>query len=378
MSDKINGLKIILNDCDYPDGGVYLSLGIGFGFCTHWLKKRDSKELAMLNGVSGNCFVNMVMMLLEEQGIKVGTSVFPNAAVLSITTDAKSLERDGRILFESVFNLPFTESRFEQAKIRMASRFSANWKNDYFQAQYKMMEECHWRKDFHLARLLNEIKDISAEDFQACLPYIHFSNSCCYLAGSVQELKSHPFLKMIETMPAGRKTSEKRFYPQKDIFTRQDDHCVEVGHQGVSVGLIRFDFLNPDVAVVDREVLLAILGEIQFRGKNEVHCDAIDAGITYFDTPKKRYKYELYPLLEEEAVKRAGAILFHRYVSLMQDRPGAFGAMAVNHYFCNSDLMALLSRILYYNAEQLKALFNAADPKISEAQVILEGGRQVG
>lgn len=376
MKEKVNGLKIMLNEQKYEDKKIYMTLGVGFGFCTKWLKLEDQEEPVRMNQVCGNLFLNYLRILMQREGLTIRSSAFRGAVTLTLETEEQKLDKAGTIFLKRVYDLEMDSDIFKQAKEAMQAQFAQNCENNQFVARYRMMEATDWQKGFNLLELAQAVSEIEESDFRLFYDTcVTLKNSCLFINGNVSVLKDGAFIKAIEKI---EKTGQV-VYPVvsgKNVYLKDDGHTFQTGTQNLELGCIRFDFLNPEVSVPLKCALLSIIGEIVFDGQEEINSDYFDSSILYFNSPLKAYKNEVYAALTGAAVERAGERILVRYTELLEKKPAEFGALMVSQYFDQGDLLLFLRLVAYNDCAWFQKLFQKADLKISENQLIVVGGQK--
>ena len=239
-----------------------------------------------------------------------------------------------------------------------------------------MLEATDWQKGFSLLELAQAVESVEEPDFRffydTC---VTLKNSCLFINGEVSVLGDGVLIKAIEKI---KKTGELIYpvVPEKNIYLKDDGHTFQTGSQNLELGCIRFDFLNQEVGVPLKRALLSIIGEIMFGGQKEINSDYFDSSILYFNGPLKAYKNEVYAALTEAAVEKASEHILARYTSLLEKKPAEFGALMVSQYFDQGDLLLFLKLIAYNGCAVFQNLFQKADLKISENQLIVVGGQK--
>lgn len=376
MKDKVNHLRIMLNEQEYENKKIYMTLGIGFGFCTKWLRLGEQGDLVRVNQVCGNLFLNYIRILMEREGIPVKSSAFRNAISLTLETEEQRLNEVGAAFLEKIYDLKMDPDIFRQAKETMTAQFTENCKDSRFKARYQMLEATDWRKDFNLQELVQSVKDIEEEDFRFFYENcVVLSNSCLFINGNVSVLKNGALFDAIEKIERTGQTVCLAV-PPKDIYLKDDGHILQVGDQNIEFGCIRFDFLNTEISVPLKYALLSVIGEILFDGQQEINSDYFDSSILYFTCPLKTYKNKVYTALTEETVEKASKNILARYTEMLEKRPDEFGALAVSHYFDQGDLILFLDLVAYNGSTLFQELFKEGDLKISENQLVVVGGQK--
>ncbi|CAK7060270.1 MAG: hypothetical protein EUB_03462 [Eubacterium sp.] len=376
MKEKVNNLKIMLNEQKYEDGKIYMTLGVGFGFCTKWLKLEDQEEPVRMNQACGNLFLNYIRILMQRQGLAVKSSAFRNAIAITLETEEQKFGETSEAFLKSIYGLEIDADIFRQAKEAMAAQFAKNCEDSQFLARYRMLEATDWQKGFSLLELAQAVESVEEPDFRffydTC---VTLKNSCLFINGEVSVLGDGVLIKAIEKI---KKTGELIYpvVPEKNIYLKDDGHTFQTGSQNLELGCIRFDFLNQEVSVPLKRALLSIIGEIMFGGQEEINSDYFDSSILYFNSPLKAYKNEVYAALTEAAVEKASERILARYTSLLEKKPAEFGALMVSQYFDQGDLLLFLKLIAYNGCTVFQNLFQKADLKISENQLIVVGGQK--
>lgn len=377
--NKVNDLRIEINQYPYMDNKLYVSLGIhaGFAYKEYMLLKNRSKRIT-LNQASANVFMEyMRLKTAQTMGKMVRTNTTTNASVLTFFTNVSTFDKDIQQIMDLFYEGDFDEKLFVEAKANCVANFQKNYKDIEFRAYTKLMEFSDQRKEFDFHQFTQAIQAIQSADIRQFREmFVNYPNTFLLINGHTDKIKEADFFYQLkETKRPG-----DVFVPSIHLIgdaLAQDRHLSAMDKQSYRTGAVHFDFDSESISVHDRFALLQLIGHSLFKHHFAVSVDALDASILYKDLPLLEYKDKIIVSLTEENVKEACLSIQEEVEYMLVEKPYQFNALFASLYVNGIDLIKYYVTIKTYRPEFIKKIMKLNQEAITECHIRLEQGASV-
>lgn len=377
--NKVNDLKIEINQYQYLDNKLYVSMGIhaGFAYQEYMLLKDSSRRIA-LNQASANVFMEyMRLKTAQKIGKTVRTNTTTNASVLTFLTTVSTFDKDIQQVMDLFYENDMDEALFSKAKANCIASFKKNYTDIEFRSYTKLLEFSDQRKGFKFHPFAQSIQTIQSGDLRQFMEmFVNFPNTFLLINGNTDKITEADFFyRLKETKKPGAV-----FIPSVHLMGNapvQDQHLSALDHTSYRAGALYFDF-NPDVIPVhDQFALLQLIGHSLFKHHFTVSVDVLDASIQYKDLPLLEYKDKIIVSLTEENVKEACLSIQEEVEYLLVERPYQFNTLFASLYANGIDLIKYYVTIKTYQPEFIKKMMKLNQEAIAECHIRLEQGASV-
>lgn len=377
--NKVNDLKIELNQYKYLDNKLYVSIGIhaGFAYKEFVLLKDKSKRIA-LNQASANVFMEYIRLKLAKYtGKIVRTNTTTNASALTFLTTARTFDNDMKNVLTHFYATEVEEKLFQEAKVNCMANFKKNYKEVEFRAYTKMLEFMDVQKGFHYRDLAEDIQHIQLSDVQQYAQlFLNFPNTSILINGNTDKIKEADFFHWLKDT----KKPGDVVIPSTHLMEEQpvaDQHLVKEDKDRYQGGAIHFDF-NPElVPLHDQFALLQLVGHTLFKRNFAVSVDLLDASILYQQDNLQEYKENIIVALTQESVKEACLAIQEEVEYLLVEKPYQFNTLYMHLYLNGIDLIKYYVTIKTYPVEFVKQIMVERVDSVAECQIVFKEREKV-
>lgn len=167
-------LNVTYNVHEFPKGKVYITTGIGMGIATRRYTNGNGVEI-ISNLAFANVWANYIKRI---HGLEYQLSVDRTVTYLSCQTKRENLIDTIVELIQVIFLTNYDNETFEQVKQKTIDNFKGAYKNAPFRGVYKIYEATEWNKEFYLQRLIDDIRDITFEQFMSLTKNLLVPSNC--------------------------------------------------------------------------------------------------------------------------------------------------------------------------------------------------------
>lgn len=377
--NKVNDLKIELNQYPYMDNKLYVSLGIhaGFAYKEYVLLKDRSKRIAM-NQASANVFMEYTRLKLAKYiGKVVRTNTTTNASVLTFLTTARTFDNDLKNVLTHFYATEIEEDLFQEAKANCMENFKKNYKEVEFRVYTKMLEFMDVQKGFHYSDLAKDIQQIERTDLQQFAQlFLNFPNTSILINGNTDKIKEADFFYWLNDTqkPGDVVIPSAHLMKEKPVA---DQHLVKEDKDRYQGGAIHFDF-NPElVPLHDQFALLQLVGHTLFKRNFAISVDLLDASILYQQVDLQEYKENIIVSLTQENVKEACLAIQEEVEYLLVEKPYQFNTWFMGLYMNGIDLIKYYVTIKTYPVEFVKQIMSKQVDSVAECQIVFKEREKV-
>lgn len=374
--NKVNDLKIEINQYQYLDNKLYVSLGIHAGFAyKEYMLLTDKTQRSAVNQASANVFMEyMRLKIAQKSGKIVRTNTTTNASVLTFFTTVATFDNDIQQIMDNFYAEEIDEKLFIEAKASCVANFKKNYTDIEFRAYTKMLEFLDQHKGFNFHQFTQSIQSIQSDDLKQFMEmFVNFPNTFLLINGHTDKIKEADFFyRLKETHQPG-----KVFIPSIHWMRNagaQDQSLSAVDNKSYRAGALHMDFDPEVVPVHDQFALLQLIGHSLFKQKFAVSVDGLDASIYYKDLPLVEYKDKIIVTLTEENVREACLSIQEEVEYLLAERPYQFNALFSSLYVNGIDLIKYYVTIKMYQPEFLKKIMKLNQEAVAECHMRLERG----
>lgn len=377
--NKVNDLKIEINQFKYLDNKLYVSIGIHAGFAyKEYMPLKDSSKRIALNQSSANLFMEyMRLKAAQKLGKIIRTNTTTNASVLTFLTTVSTFDKDIQQVMDIFYEKDVDEVLFSEAKVNCIANFKKNYTDVEFRAYTKMLEFLDQRKGFDFHSFAESIQTVHSGDLKQFMEmFVNFPNTFLLINGNTDKITEADFFyRLKETQKPG-----EVFIPSVHLMGNtpvQNQHMSAIDNKSYRTGALYFDF-NPDmIPVHDQFALLQLIGHSLFKHHFTVSVDVLDASIQYKELPLLEYKDKIVVSLTEQNVKEACLSIQEEVEYLLVERPYQFNTLFASLYVNGIDLIKYYVTIKTYQPEFIKKIMKLNQEAIAECHIRLEQGANV-
>lgn len=273
---------------------------------------------------------------------------------------------------ESVLNIMFKHEydsgKFEEAKQITKEAFALRYKEGAFRSKYKGYEFSDLNKRFTLKQLINDIENISFEDFTKISKVIVVpGNVCVYILGQTSELD----FSMISFENYVNKSSVVRIAGVGfDPYLRQNAYVINKAREEHNLIIEAIDFLNVECTNFTKLIIAELLAEQIPTHEIDIWVDSLDASVMFPSEQLREYK-SLLCIDNRESYNIAQKKLLVKYVSLLENSPEIFAIRAAYMMGIGVYIDQYLEFLDKCSYELFAELCDKADYRITEAQIVL-------
>lgn len=288
-----------------------------------------------------------------------------------------SFERSGQGLlstldgvFHILFHHEYDPEKFDLAKQNTMDAFALHYKDGAFRAKYKGYEFSDFNKRFSLKQLIRDMEAITFADFvRIANALVVPGNACVYISGETDRLDLTKIdLAQFEPQDSFVRIAGYEFDP----YLRQDAYVLNLAREDHVLIVEALDFLNRDCTNFTKWIITELLAEQIPVHEVDTWADALDASILFFSEQLRGYKTLLCPD-NEEGYRAAHLRLLQKYAALLENSPEYFAIRAAHMMSVGVYIDQYLEFLGQCSYERFTELYQKADVKISEAQVVLRG-----
>ena len=243
------------------------------------------------------------------------------------------------------------------------------YKDGAFRSKYKGIEFSDLNKRFTLKQLIDDIENITYEQFGKCANALLVpDNVCIYISGETEGLDFS--LISLEDYKEQFTHSVRIAGFGFDSYLRQDAYITNIAREDHNLIIECFDFLNPEVTNFTKQLIVEIYAELLPAYDIDVWVDSFDSSIMLITEKLSSYK-ELLHIDDEKMYSVAHADLLSKYAALLENNPEHFAIktasmMTIGVYM--DQYLGFLDKCSY---NMFKEVCEKADYKVSEAQIAL-------
>lgn len=371
---KVDDLLIGYHQADLH-GKVAISLNIGAGFALRRAEV-DGEEI-LLGSAAAKVYFNYVKARMNElYDIPIASSTTMNSTNLYWESDPERYKEEIQQLLNELFLIPIDWERLMQEKKGTMDRYQANYKILEFRGRMKMLEFTDANKNFDSNQLSKDLMDLNKEQIELLRSHLCFADNMFLFVhgdGTVAELEEL-------TVPTHKKKDVQGTFSLSNWQYEQDVTLKKASKGSYQCGAIKFERQPTNIDLSIEHAILSIIGEVLFHGRYEVHVDRVDASITYFETPLKEYKQDVYSRLTEENIEAGKSAVAEKLDKMLRTQPKQFVLMAGKMYFDRVDIHQWMAAIQKIQPEQIKDFILERDYKLREGYLnyYKEENRYVG
>lgn len=356
-------------------GKVAISLNIGAGFALRKVEV-DGEEI-LFGSAAAKVYFNYVKSRLKElYDIPVASSTTMNSTNLYWESEPERYKEEIQQLLNELFLIPIDYDRLMQEKKDTMERYHANYKILEFRGRMRMLEFTDANKSFEMNQLSRDLMDLTKEQVDLLRSHLCFADNMFLFVhgdGDVADLEEL-------NVPDHEKKDLQGSFKLSNWQYEQDVTLKKASKGNYQCGAIKFERHPTAIDLSIEHAVLSIIGEILFRGKYEVHVDRVDASITYFETPLKEYKQDVYSKLTDQNIEAGKNAVVEKLERMLRSQPNHFVSMAGKMYFDRVDIHQWMAAIRQLQPEQIKDFLKERDYKIREGYLnyYKEENRYVG
>lgn len=358
-------LQIELNDRPYSKDVIYAAVSLRGGYATRNFIVGDS------HFVSNCAFYNILFNYYRLIDGASGLHYDIQRAVSTVSFGKKKSDFMSVLLsvLHILFNHEYDSEKFEVAKQTTKDTFALRYKDGAFRSKYKGYEFSDLNKRFTLKQLIDDIDNLTYEEFQKIAKAIIVpGNVCVYISGETNELDfseisledyEDQFLQTVRIAGYGF-----------DPYLRQDAHITNKAREDHNLIIEAIDFLNNDCTNFTKLIITELLAEQVPAHDIDIWVDSLDASIMFSSEQLRGYKAFL-SIDNEKAYNNAHKSLLTKYASLLENSPEHFVIKAAYMMSVGVYIDQYLEFLDQCSYELFVELCEKADYKITEAQIVL-------
>lgn len=357
-------LQIELNNRPYSKDVIYAAVSLRGGYATRNFIVGDS------HFVSNCAFYNILFNYYRLIDGASGLHYDIQRAVSTVSFGKKKSDFMSVLLsvLHTLFNHEYDSDKFDIAKKNTKDAFALRYKDGAFRAKYKGYEFSDLNKRFTLHQLINDIEEITFEDFvSAANALVVPANVCVYISGETNELDFSmlPF-ENYEVPVSLVRIAGFGFDP----YLRQDAHITNKAREDHNLIIEAIDFLNDDCTNFTKLIITELLAEGIPAHEIDIWVDSLDASIMFSSEQLRGYK-SLLTIDNEKSYDTAHRSLLAKYASLLENSPEYFAIKAAHMMSVGVYIDQYLEFLDKCSYELFAELCDKADYKITEAQIVL-------
>lgn len=345
-------------------GNVYISLTVGIGFASRRIRVREN--VIFIGAATANVYFNYVKALLKNKyALDVGVSVSMNATSLYWKATETTYADDIQTVINVLFSQTIDETFLTQEKQATMVRFKNQYKDLEFRARLKMMEFSHKNKDYTLKHFTEDLLHVTVKNVQKMREYLLFpQNLFLFIHGAVKKktLKQLNVPKINQVPIQYVYRLEHYDFFQDEAFIKKSKEHYECGCLKFERGLT-FEHLSKEFAV------LTLVGEILYKGYFSIEVDHLDASIMYFEMPLRKYKHDVFTMLDRDNVEKAKMRFLKRFDQFIGQEPHAFTEMAGRLHFDKINIYEWYESLKELTTKEIQHFLQARNYKIREGYV---------
>jgi hypothetical protein len=366
-----SNIRVFLNRFDYGKS-AYFTFAFPCGFCCGNAVFEKGGAPKAVNQAFPEIFANYISLYADREcQKKLPFKIFRNEILFLSTSSLEAFSENMEKIHFILFYMEPSEEIFNFAKASAISSMKKRYAEIRYRALYKMLEFSESEKRFRFSKLARDMQELDFAEFsryQTC--FIQPENCTLLAAGNFENIPSELRLKKRE------KTCEvPRFcFFNREINFGNDFHVVQPDILDYSAGCMKFFFKGKDVSATERYFLLSLLAAVLFQEDYDVHVDAADASIIYWNRMVSEYKYRLADALSDPKICDVSGGILHALYSMQTKQPENFLALWSSLMMNGINLQEYIHLLEACSCEGALRLFKKSDPIVCEGGVFLRAG----
>lgn len=362
-------MNIEINNHINKNDTAYITVGFKGGFAVKEYLINDNNYFV---GNYSFCNVLFNYWRLTNKFLTLNYDVLRVSSILSFKVKNNKCVETLSTLLKEAFDFDYNKEIFEQAKDNTKSAFANRYKDEAFRAKYKAFEYSDLNKGFALKALIDDLDSVDYSTFVDCSKKILVpSNISVYISGDSDKITNCNMGILEESIPKVNDTISfsHRVY---DPYLRQDAHIIELARKNYNLTVLAFDFLNSNITVFTKQLVLSILSERLPYRDIDLSADINDASLMFENESLEPVKPLLKDTLTSQEFARIKKKLLTKYAVMLSNQLELLGAEAVS--FANNGIQ-LAEYLKFIDTCDYKGFLEVctnADFKISEAQVVMK------
>lgn len=358
--------EIEYNYHDYADDQVWITMGINVGIATRYFLINDEKNFEN-NLAFANIFSNY---LKHEYSQKYMIDVDRTVTSITYLSNREMIGEALVSFIKDICKLNLDSAVFEKVKQQTLENFKKVYKEGAFRGWYKSFEISDLNKGFTLKKLIQDLKDITFEEFVKSYDYlIHLHNAAIYVNGKIKGLVTEELNSLkqlfeetkVQTILGGR---------LNDRYLRGDAHLLEISREPINIDILAFLF-DGNVDIFDRMIYLDIESEKLSYQDKIVHVDKFDSSIIVNEGNLMKLKNIFRsPLTEEQFIRNQKKIM-QQYSWWLERNPERFGKWCVElmlNMIKPAEYLSTVANVAYVDYSEISKRIK---PIIAEAQIVM-------
>lgn len=268
-------------------------------------------------------------------------------------------------VMNELFNDFIDKKIFAQEKKDTIDRFKSNYKDLEFRGRIKMMEFSHQNKNYSLEHLTQDLLNVTMDHVRKLRKHLLFPRNLFLF---IHGLADKEILKQLK-IPKMKQKQVQYLFAVDNFHFLQDEAFVKKSKDDYECGCLKFE-RGPTFDSISKEfAVLTLLGEILFKGYFSIEVDHMDASIMYFDTPLRKYKYDIFTSIDRDNVEKAKMRFLRRFDQFIGQQPFAFVEFAARLHFDKINIYEWYKNIKELTAAEIRNFIQERNYKIREGYV---------